>query len=107
MEPTYKVTLFLDKRDLGILQPDRTYGKKNHSDWYINVPFVLSDKLVDEYIHTYLDPFRTVMQRQMVNPYFLEYGFFETIQSYSASTDGNVYHNIETKAPLYNIAINK
>ncbi len=107
MEPTYKVSLFLDKRDLGVLQPDRTYGKQNHSDWYITVPFIKSDRLVDEYIHTYMDPFRTTMTRQLINPYFIEFGFFENIQSFSASTDGVSIHNIETKAPLYNIDINK
>lgn len=104
MEPTYKIKLFLDKRDLGVLQPDRTYGKKNHSDWYVVVSFFQSKNIVDNYIHTYMDPFRTTMQRQLINPYFVEFGFFENIQSYSASTLEN---NIETKAPLYNIVINK
>lgn len=108
MEPTYKIVLFLDKRELGVLQPDRTYGKKNHKDWYVTLPIYSSEKLVDEYVQTYLDPFRTTMTRQMFNPYFVEFGFFETIQSYSAST-GNMewMHNIEQKAPLYNIEINK
>jgi hypothetical protein len=107
MEPTYKITLFLDKRELGILQPDRTYGTKNHKDWYVTFPMYSSFKLVDEYVQTYLDPFRTTMTRQMINPYFVEYGFFENIQSFSASTDGVEIHNIEIKAPLYNITINK
>lgn len=106
MEP-YKISLFLDKRDLGVLQPDGTYGKQNHSDWFVNVPFVKSDRLVDEYVQTHMDPFRTVMQRQLINPYFIEFGFFENIQSYSASTDNVVIHNIATKAPLYKIDINK
>jgi hypothetical protein len=108
MEATYKVTLFLDKRELGVLQPDRTYGKVNHSDWHITFPMYSSNKLVDEYVQTYLDPFRTTMTRQAFNPYFIEYGFFENIQSYSASTEMNPWmHNIELKAPLYNIKINK
>jgi len=107
MEPTYKISLFLDKRELGILQPNMTYGTKNHSDWYVNVTLLQSNRLVDEYIHTYMDPFRTVMTRQLINPYFLEYGFFEDIQSFSSSTDNVITHNIQTKAPLYNIPINK
>lgn len=100
---SYKVSLFLDKRSLGILQPDRTYGTKNHSDWYVVVPFFKTNRLVDEYVHTYIDPFKTKMERQLVNPYFIELGFFEDIQSYSASTGVN----IETKAPAYNIPVNK
>jgi hypothetical protein len=106
MEPIYKISIFLDKRDLGILEPDRTYGKQNSSDWYVPVVLTVSDRLVDEYIHTYMDPFKTSMTRQLINPYFVEFGFFETIQSYSASTDGAVLHNINTKAPIYNITIN-
>ena len=106
MEPTYKISLFLDKRDLGILQPNRTYGKKNHSDWYVTVQLDRSTKLVDDYVHMYMDPFRTTIERQMINPYYIEFGFFENIQSYSSSTKGAIY-NIETKAPLYKIEINK
>jgi len=105
MEPIYKISLFLDKRDLGILQPDGTYKTKNHSDWYVTVPLNRTLSLVDDYVYTYLDPFRTFMPRQLVNPYFVDYGFFENIESYSASTSGA--HNIVTKAPLYRIDINK
>jgi hypothetical protein len=107
MEQTYKITLFIDKRDLGILQPNGSYGTKNHSDWHITIPFIKTSRIVEDYIHVYLDPFRTIMTRQLVNPYFIEYGFFENIQSYSASTDGNILHNIKTKAPVYGIDINK
>lgn len=104
MEPTHKISLFLDKRDLGILQPNGTYGQKNHSDWYVVIPFFQSNRLVDEYVYTYMDPFKTTMTRQMINPHFIELGFFENIQSFSSSTD---IHNIEIKAPLYNIELNK
>lgn len=112
METTNKITLFLDKRELGILQPDSSYKKQNHSDWYINVNLIKTIKLVDDYVHTYMDPFRTSITRQLVNPYFIEYGFFETISSYS----GNVVDvtvnlsempNIDFKAKLYGIDINK
>lgn len=107
MEPIQKISLFLDKRDLGVVQPDGSYKKQNHSDWYINVNLCSESKLVDEYIHTYMDPFKTVMTRQLINPYFIEFGFFETVKSFSSSTDTSVYSNIETKAPLYGIEINK
>lgn len=106
MEPTYKITLFLDRRDLGVLQPNGSYAQSNHSDWYITVPFTSTQNLVEDYVYIYKDPFKTAMVRQLINPYFIEYGFFENIQSYSASTNGTI-HNIQTKAPLYGIDINK
>lgn len=107
-EFTHKVSLFLDKRELGILQPNGSYGKKNNKDWYLTIPFVRTEKIVDDYIHLYMDPFRTSIQRQMVNPYFMDYGFFETIISFSSSTQNvNSSEYIETKSKIYNIDINK
>lgn len=107
-DSTYKISLFLDKRDLGILQPNGSYGKKNSKDWYITIPFVMTNKIVDDYVHTYMDPFKTVIQRQMVNPYFMDYGFFETIKSFSSNTEtaGSELF-IDTKSKIYNIDINK
>lgn len=111
-EQIHKITLFLDKRELGILQPNNSYGTKNYNDWYINIPFTKTFKFADDYVHTYIDPFKTSLSRQLVNPYFIEYGFFETISSFS----GNVVDisvntidmpNIDFKAKLYGIDINK
>jgi len=111
-EQIHKITLFLDKRDLGVFQPNGSYGTKNNSDWYINVPFIKTFKLVDDYVHVYLDPFRTSMNRQLINPYFIEYGFFETISSFSGNNvditvNNSDMPNIDFKAKLYGIDINK
>lgn len=110
METAYKIQIFLDKRALGIIQPNNSYGTQNAKDWYISVPFTKSTKLVSDYVQTYSDPFRTTMQRQLVNPYFMEYGFFETIKGFSGATSISVdssFANITTKARMYNIDINK
>jgi len=107
-DSTHKISLFLDKRELGILQPDGSYGKKNNKDWYITIPFVTTNKIINDYIQIYMDPFRSIMERQMVNPYFMDYGFFETIKSFSSSTqNANSDLFIETKSKVYNIDINK
>jgi len=107
-DSTHKISLFLDKRELGILQPDGSYGKTNNKDWYIIIPFVTENKIINDYIQIYLDPFKTTMERQLVNPYFMDYGFFETIKSFSSSTE-NVGSDlfIKTKSKVYNIDINK
>jgi hypothetical protein len=55
-----------------------------------------------------MDPFRSKIERQLVNPYFMDYGFFETVKSYSSTTEtvgSDLF--IETKAKVYNIDINK
>jgi len=107
-DSTYKISLFLDKRELGILQPDGSYGKKNNKDWYVTIPFISTNKIVDDYVQIYMDPFRSIIERQLVNPYFVDYGFFETVKSYSSTTEtvgSDLF--IETKAKVYNIDINK
>lgn len=75
---TVKITLFLDKRSQGIIQPDRTYGTQNYADFHVNFPLYRTTKLID-YVNIYKDPFRTSIQRQLVNPFFLELDFFKTI----------------------------
>lgn len=111
MEQSYKIQLFLDKReDFGIIQPNNSYGTKNFYDWHINIPFTKTNKVVEDYVHVYMDPFTTTLTRQLVNPYFMEFGFFETVKSYSGTTDNFIdinYLNIDLKSKLYNIQINK
>lgn len=107
-DSTYKINLFLDKRELGIVQPDGSYGTSNHKDWYVTLPFTRTEKIVDDYVQVYMDPFRSTIQRQLINPYFMDYGFFETIISYSSNTQTiNSPEYIETKSKVYNIDINK
>jgi len=105
---THKISLFLDKRELGILQPDGSYGKKNNKDWYITIPFISTNKIVDDYVQVYMDPFKSIIERQLINPFFMDYGFFETVKSYSSNTQStDSYLFIETKAKVFNIDINK
>jgi|ERR1035437_2023615 hypothetical protein len=103
MDETIKITLFLDKRSSGIIEPNGTYGTRNYSDWFITIPLVKT-QVLDDYMKTYKDTNTSFIPRQLINPYFINYGFFETIQSYSSGTSTN--ENISTKAPLYNITIN-
>lgn len=102
MDEILKYSLFLDKRDVGIKNQNGTYGTQNEFDWYINIPITTTFKLVDSYVQTYLDPFKTTMPRQMINPYFIEYGFFENVDSVS----GNTGSDITSKANKFGITIN-
>src|ERR1035437_3267737 len=107
MEPNIKIELFIDKRPNGILQPNGGFGTKNANDFYVNVPLNRSVILVDDYVSVVLDPYRTSIKRQLINPYFIELGFFETVNSVSASTVSDVSASIEGKAQNYSITINK
>lgn len=105
MEQRFKIELFIDKRSNGILQPNGTLGVKNHSDFYVNVPLSRNITLFEDYVNIAIDPFRTSIERQLINPYFIELGFFETVDSITASTKS--MFPIIGKAAQYDITINK
>jgi hypothetical protein len=102
MEKGFKIELFIDKRPNGILQPSGMLGNNNDSDFYVNVPLYRNIALFEDYVNITSDPFKTVIDRQLINPYFIELGFFETVDSVSGTTD-----SIVNKAPSYGITINK
>lgn len=115
MEKKYlKIKLFLDKRELGIVQPQGTYLTENYSDYYININLTREIKMIDEYIDVQKDPLRMEMSRQLINPWFMEFGFFETIKrtGITGKTDDPtiIYkpqEQIITKAKNFSIDINK
>lgn len=105
--------IFLDKRnESGIIHSDGTIGTQNDLDFHINIPLYRTYKKFDDYINIDKDPFRTKIERQNFNPFFIELGFFETIKSTGASgltTDMNVYtvdETIHTKVKLFDLNVN-
>jgi hypothetical protein len=115
MEKNNKVKLYLDLRDEGVVQPDGTYGTQNSKDYFINLNLTRKFKIYDEYVDVQLDPLRVNMQRQLINPWFIEFGFFESITSTGitgeTSKNYNVLvpstQNIVKKAEIFSITINK
>jgi hypothetical protein len=114
MEKNFKIKLYIDSRPDGIVQPDGTYGTQNHKDFYLNVKLNREFKLFDDYIDVELDPLRISMQRQLINPSFIEFGFFESIRSTGISGKTNntntlvsTTQNIIKKSEIFSITINK
>ncbi len=113
MEPKLKIQLYLDKRELGVVQPDGTYGSQNHTDYYVNIHLNRRYNIIDEYIDIAIDPLRTEMQRQLINPWFIEFSFFESITStgiagkFDDLTLVPVSENLIKKAEKFKIDINK
>jgi len=102
MNSSIKIELFIDKRPNGILQPSGMLGNTNDSDFYVNIPLNKNITLFEDYVTISTDPFRTTIERQLINPYFIELGFFETINAVSGGTN-----SIMEKSKLYGITINK
>lgn len=97
--------IFLDKRENGIVQNNGSVNNQNESDFYINIPLTRTYKKFDDYVNVDKDPFRTIINRQQINPYFIELNFFETIKQISGTTEP--YESIESKAETFKITINK
>lgn len=107
------VKLFLDKRKDGIVQPDGTYSTQNSSDYYVNVKLTREINIIDEFVQIDVDPFRTDMERQNLNPWFIEFGLFDSIKTTGISGRTRDYsivpdlQNVQGKAKIFSIEINR
>jgi hypothetical protein len=115
MENNIKIKLFLDERENGIVQPTGTVGTQNLNDFFVNIPLTREIKIFDRYIDVQKDPLRLDMQRQFINPWFIEFGFFEGLKStgITAGTTNNTStivpsnQNLIKKAEIFSITINR
>lgn len=115
MENNIKIKLYLDIIDQGIVQPNGTVGTQNINDFYVNIPLKREIKVFDKYIDVQRDPLRLDMQRQLINPWFIELGFFNSIKSTGITgTSSNNYNilvpsvqNLIKKAEIFSITINR
>lgn len=99
MKPDVKATIFVDIRPQGIFQHGaKKFANVPESDFYINVPLFRKVNLIDEYVNIYVDPSQLTVERQLINPYFIELGFFQTVNSES---------NIINQANKFGIIVNK
>ncbi len=102
--------LFVNKRKDGFVQPNGILSGQNTSDFYINIPIYLSYKLYNEYINIDKDKTTTIINRQNINPFFIELGFFNSIKATGHSGNTNSYSEneiINEKSKKFNITINK
>jgi len=115
MENNIKIKLFLDERDNGIVQPNGSVSTQNVNDFFVNIPLTREIKLFDKYVDIQKDPLRLDMQRQFINPWFIEFGFFEGIKTtgITANTINNTTlpvpssQNLIKKAEIFSITINR
>lgn len=115
MENKIKIKLYLPIVSDGVLQPDGSLGTQNISDYHVNLPLKRQMKLLGDYVDVQFDPLRLDMQRQLINPWFIEFGFFETIKTTgitgTSSNNLNVLvpisQNLIRKANIFSITINR
>lgn len=102
MDDIRKYKIFLDKRPEGIRDENGNIRQTNASDFFITVP-IFRDIELDDYVDVEIDPFRLQVERQEINPYFMELGLFEDIENIEGENNSSVIK----KSSNYNIDINK
>lgn len=71
--------LYLRKEDENIINSNNTIGHISDNDWFLTIPIYKSISS-DGYVTVNKDNFIYKIERQEINPYFFELGFFETIE---------------------------
>ena len=74
---------FVQEGDIRSIAPNPQF------DFYLPV-FITRTCSLSEYVNTTYDPTVFTMQRQEVNPFFLEFGFFNTIQRNTINESANL-----------------
>jgi hypothetical protein len=105
MDEVKKYKIFLDKREEGIRSKNGQIGQFNQYDFYVTVS-IFKNIEIDDYVNVEIDPLRYQVERQEINPYFIELGFFEDIESVD-SRFINDTKSVMNKSKNYNIEINK
>ncbi len=97
MEIQKKESFFLRKEGDKIVNENNTLGTLSNHDWYVDL--ILSKSMtIDGYVQINRDNFIYEIERQNINPYFYELGFFQTIKQieYNSSTLNYFYNLILT-----------
>jgi hypothetical protein len=106
MEEFKKYKIRLNKVPGGaIMRSDGILSDTYDKDFYITVP-IMKTVDVDEYVDVAIDPLRLVVNRQLINPYFLELGFFENVDSVKKENSNSI-NSVEEKSSRYGIDILK
>jgi hypothetical protein len=97
MEIQKKESFFLRKEGDKIVNENNTLGTLSNHDWYIDL-ILRKSMVLDGYVQINRDDFIYEIERQIINPYFYELGFFETIKQvgYNSSTLDYFYNLILT-----------
>jgi hypothetical protein len=61
---------------------------------------------IEEYVDVSIDPYRFTVERQFINPFFVEIGLFKNIDSIRQE-NSDITYSVEEESEKYDIRINK
>lgn len=100
----YKIRLNVNPGG-GVVTSARYVANSYDKDFFVTLPIYKTQEL-DGYVSVEGDPLRTTVERQLINPYFIELGFFENIQSV-LSGNSKSQLSVQEKSEQYGIDINR
>jgi len=100
----YKIRLNVNPGG-GVITSTGVISDSYDKDFFITLPVYKTQDL-EGYVSVEKDPLKTSINRQFINPYFIELGFFENIKSV-LSGNSNSQLSVEEKSQQYGIDINK
>ncbi len=90
--------------NLGIQRSDGYISDAYDKDFYINIP-IFKENTLSDYVNVFIDPTKLEIERQFINPYYIELGFFKNISSVLKENSKNK-NSVEEKSYNYNLKIN-
>jgi hypothetical protein len=90
--------------NLGIQRSDGYISDSYDKDFYINIP-IFKENVISDYVNVFIDPTKLEIERQFINPYYIELGFFKNITSILKESSNNK-SSVEEKSYNYNLKIN-
>jgi hypothetical protein len=94
MNPQKIESLYLRKENNKVIGKNNTTGSINDSDWFVDV-FLTKSINLNGYVQINRDNFTYEIDRQNINPFFYEIGFFQTIKKISFDEEPiNYFFNI-------------
>jgi|TARA_R110000851_G_scaffold85152_3_gene185290 hypothetical protein len=85
MEDSRKYQLYINTlpfsgytQGYGIVQSDKSLAEVPENDFFIQFPMLRTEKIID-YVDVVIDDTIKKIERQEVNPFYMEFGFFENI----------------------------
>lgn len=99
MENVKKYKILINKQENG------NVSNINFSDFYLNLFLTKYNNKYSDYVDVNVDTYKTQIDRQLINPFFIELAFFETVNKISSGST-NHSESVYDKASDYKITIN-
>lgn len=90
--------------NLGIQRSDGYFSESYDKDFYINIP-IFKEDIISDYVNVFIDPTKLEIERQFINPYYIELGFFKNVSAILKENSTNK-KSVEEKSYNYNLKIN-